>query len=140
MALISDRRDMLAFCLAPLSASILVALVFGRPNMLGVDSVIAYVAALAVGYPLIYLFRRQGKSLAWCCTVSGLIAGGTIGLLLTLGVLYGAAPERFLSDPGNTAFNGALGTAIGAGLGLVSGVALLLMLRRSDLDRNRVRV
>ncbi len=97
--------------------------------MLGIGSGLAYFAALAIGYPLVYLFRRRGRSLAWSCPVSGLIAGITVGLMVSLFLLYAAAPARFLSEASLTAFYGGVGGAIGAGLGLVSGAVLFLMLR-----------
>jgi hypothetical protein len=124
------RREANAIFLAASTAPVITCAVFGSTRLWSITAVVAYLAALAVGVPLLAYLRHRRWPVASRSLIAAAVAGVFAALCIVALVLLAFPPRAFLVDPMPTLALMGLGVAWGLGLGLIAGVALWLLLRR----------
>ena len=130
------RRETTALCLAAATAPLFNSAAFGLRLWL-VTAVVAYLAAFVFGAPLFAYLRRRRWPLVSRSLVSAVVAGVFAAASLITLVLAAFPPRNFLADPEPTLSLIGVATVWGAGLGLIAGVALWLLLRWSRRTSRR---
>lgn len=125
------RCEATALCLAASTAPVITCAVSGSTRLWSITAGVAYLAALAIGTPLFVYLRHRRLPLASRSMIAASVAGVFAALCIVALVLLAFPPRDFFADPVPTLSLMGLGVAWGLGLGLIAGLALWLLLRRS---------